>query len=64
MHYSKPTDLQSALAALAAGARPLAGGTLSGKVTADGRAPPGSRHVQFPHFQPRYYSAGNPTPKR
>eukprot|EP00613_Pedinella_sp_CCMP2098_P067964 CAMPEP_0171986456 /NCGR_PEP_ID=MMETSP0993-20121228/274881_1 /TAXON_ID=483369 /ORGANISM="non described non described, Strain CCMP2098" /LENGTH=521 /DNA_ID=CAMNT_0012639363 /DNA_START=155 /DNA_END=1721 /DNA_ORIENTATION=+ len=37
----------------------LAGGTLTGKITADGVAPPDSRHVMFPHFQPRYYSEGS-----
>jgi len=37
----------------------LAGGTLTGKITADGVAPPDSRHVRFPHFQPRYYSEGS-----
>lgn len=36
----------------------LAGGTLSGKISADGLAPAESRHVRFPNFQPRYYSDG------
>lgn len=34
---------------------PLAGGTLSGKYL-DGGKPVGSRHSQYPNFQPRYHA--------